>query len=342
MSDSNPTLLVATPLMSSVIRGAGDVLDGIDVIDVAYETSVEERTRRERQHESAASGEDAAPATPEQTEAFAAADMALVFDAPLNLASIAPQLQWIQTIGSGVGHLAASVAGSNVVVTNAAGVAAGPIADWVVGRLLEVHKNFDVHRRLQAERRWTFALGSDIAGTTVLIVGLGAIGRAVARRLQAFDVNLIGIRRSYQPGMTDPDVDELVGPDQLHEAMSRSDAVVVAAASNDESDTMFDAAAFDAMRDGSIFINVARGHLVDEPVLISSLESGKLRAAAIDVARAEPLPEDDPLWDAPNLAISPHSSATGERYAERVFDLFVENLERFRAGQPLERVVDFG
>jgi phosphoglycerate dehydrogenase-like enzyme len=153
-------------------------------------------------------------------------------------------------------------------------------------------------------------------------------------------VELLGIRRSWAPGATDPDVDELFGPDALHEVLGRADVVVLAAPGSDDNADLFDGAAFAAMKPGAIFVNVARGTLVDETALIDALGSGHLGAAAIDVARAEPLLSDDPLWGAPNLFVSPHSSASVERYGERAFELFCDNLERFVAGVELRNVVD--
>jgi phosphoglycerate dehydrogenase-like enzyme len=153
-------------------------------------------------------------------------------------------------------------------------------------------------------------------------------------------VRLLGVRRSWSPGATDTDVDELFGPGALFEVLARSDVVVLAAPGTDENENLFDDRAFAAMKPGAVFLNVARGTLVDELALVRSLESGHLRAAAIDVARTEPLPPTDPLWSAPNLYISPHSSTSSEGYADRAFDLFCGNLERFVHGEPLVNVVD--
>jgi phosphoglycerate dehydrogenase-like enzyme len=210
----------------------------------------------------------------------------------------------------------------------------------VLPRIQQINKHLPHHVAPARAHRWEMALGGQLQGKTVAVVGLGAIGRESARRLKAFNVNLLGIRRSWKPGAVDPDVDELFGPDQLDAVLERSDIVVLAAPGTDDNENLFDAKAFATMKAGSIFINVARGTLVDEPALIDALERGHLAAAAIDVARAEPIPPEDPLWDAPNLYISPHSSTSGEGYAGRAFDLFCRNLERFVKDEPLENVVD--
>jgi phosphoglycerate dehydrogenase-like enzyme len=200
-----------------------------------------------------------------------------------------------------------------------------------------VYKRLDEHAEQQRAHVWQEAMGALLQGRTAVIVGLGAIGTAVATRLRAFGVHVIGVRRT--PGVAS-DVDELVGPDQLHATLGRAHIVVVAAPGTAANENMFDATAFAAMRSGSLFVNVARGLLVDEDALVDALRSGHLRAAAIDVAREEPLPSDSPLWDTPNLAISPHSSASAERYLERVGELFYDNLARYVAGEELRNVVD--
>jgi phosphoglycerate dehydrogenase-like enzyme len=236
--------------------------------------------------------------------------------------------------------VSAGIAGTGIVLTNGAGIGSPPIAEWVLARVLQIVKNLPRHDANAREHLWRTAHGGQLARRTMAIVGLGAIGRAVAVRARAFGVHLIGIRRSWTPGATDDAVDELVGPGALLDVLGRSDVVVLTAPGTDDNRDLFDRVAFATMKPGAIFVNVARGMLVDEPALIAALESGHLSAAAIDVARREPLPPDDPLWSAPNLFISPHSSAGGEGYSERAFDLFCANLARFVAGEPLLNVVD--
>ena len=265
----------------------------------------------------------------------------LTLNAPLDLPRLAPRLRWIQAIGSGVGQFVPSnLSAGGITLTNAAGIGAVPIAEWVLGRVLSVYKRFDEHEAQQRRHEWAEALGARLEGRTALIVGVGAIGTAVAVRLRAFGVRTIGVKRSYTPGMSNADVDELIGPADLPAALPRAHVVIVAAPGSAANENLFDATAFAAMRPGAVFVNVARGSLVDEDALLAALRSGHLRAAAIDVAREEPLPSHSPLWDAPNLAISPHSSTSGDRYLERVVDLFVDNFARYTAGDPLRNVVD--
>jgi phosphoglycerate dehydrogenase-like enzyme len=311
----------------------------VEVRAAAYDLNHAEQTRRS--HE---------PGAPDLTEiaigaelraALADAEVMLTLNAPLDLPRLAPRLRWIQAMGSGVGQFVPSnLPAGGITLTNAAGVGAAPIAEWVVGRVLAVYKRFDEHAEQQRRHEWAEALGALLEGRTALVVGLGAIGSAVAVRLRAFGVHTIGVKRSYTPGMTDPVADELIGPADLLATLPRAHVVIVAAPGTAANENLFDAAAFGAMRPGALFVNVARGTLVDEAALIDALRSGHLRAAAIDVAREEPLPTGSPLWDTPNLAISPHSSASADRYLERVVDLFADNLGRYAAGRPLRNVVD--
>jgi phosphoglycerate dehydrogenase-like enzyme len=276
-----------------------------------------------------------------QRSAFGRAEVLFGLDAPFDVAVVAPRLRWIQAMGSGVGQFAAShIDEAGIVLTNAAGVGAPSIAEFVVGRVLELYKDFAGLSGLQERHDWSPHYGRLLWGSTVGIVGLGAIGQAVADRLKPFGVRVLAIRRSWRPGMGAASVDELFGPASLHPLLSRSDVVVLAAAGTPETDNLIDRAAIEAMKAGAIFVNVARGNMVDEPALIEALEAGRLAGAALDVARDEPLPPGSSLWDVPNLLISPHSSPSQDRYFEMVFELFVDNLGRYVSGQPLRNVVD--
>ena len=275
--------------------------------------------------------------------ALARAEVMMTLDAPLDLPRYAPHLRWIQAMGSGVGQFVPSrLQDGPIVLTNAAGVAAVPIAEWVMAQVLAVYKRLEEHAAQQRAHHWEPRLGTVVAGRRALVVGVGAIGTEVARRLRDFGVHVVGVRRSWTPGLSSPETDELIGPDRMIEALGSVHIVVVCAPGTAANENLFDATAFGAMRRGGVFVNVARGSLVDEPALMEALRTGHLRAAAIDVTRQEPLPADSPLWDTPNLAISPHSSASADRYLERVAELFYDNLSRYVAGQDLVNVVDVG
>jgi phosphoglycerate dehydrogenase-like enzyme len=278
--------------------------------------------------------------TDDRRAVWGSAEVVMALDLPKGIDELSPNLRWVQAIGAGIDHLQETGLADHVVVTNAVGVAAVPIAEFVIARLLGVWKRFADLDELQRARTWRATFGRVFDGSTVGLVGLGAIGGAVAVRARALGARTIGIRRSYQPGDTSPLCDELYGTDSLHDVLSRCDAVVLSAPATPDTENMFDAAAFAAMQTGAVFCNVARGSLVDEGALIDALERSHLGAAIIDVARAEPLPPNDPLWDAPNIYISPHSSASQDRYLETLFDLFADNLGRYARGETLRNVVD--
>jgi phosphoglycerate dehydrogenase-like enzyme len=278
--------------------------------------------------------------TDDERAVWARAEATLALDLPPGIGDLAPALRWVQAIGAGIDHLDDAGLPDDCVVTNAAGVAAAPIAEFAFGRLLAVWKHFGEIDEAQRAREWKPKFGALVEGLTIGIIGLGAIGTAVAVRARAFGMTTIGTRRSYKEGQDHPAVDELRGAADLHDVLARCDAVVVSAPGTAETENLFDAAAFAAMKPGALFCNVGRGSLVDEPALIGALESGHLGAAILDVTREEPLPAEDPLWRAPNIWISPHCSTSQERYADKLLDLFADNLGRFTRGEELHNVVD--
>jgi phosphoglycerate dehydrogenase-like enzyme len=279
--------------------------------------------------------------TDAQRDAFGRAEVLLALDLPVGLGTFARALRWVQAIGAGTDHFRGAELGPDVVVTNAAGVAAVPIAEFVIGQLLAVWKRFDQLADQQRRHVWEPAYGRHVSGLALGLVGLGAIGSAVAGRAHALGMRVIAVRQ--RPALDrPPGVDEVVGPAQLHDVLGRVDAVVVCAPATSATEDLFDADAFAAMRPSTVFCNVARGSLVDEGALLEALRSGHPGAAVLDVTREEPLPADSPLWDAPGLRLSSHSSASLDHYVESVFDLFADNLGRYVRGQPLRNVVQPG
>lgn len=275
-----------------------------------------------------------------QREAFGAAKVVVSLNIPLDVAEVAPRLRWVQGVGSGVGQFMASGI-DGLVVTNAAGIGAPPIAEWVVAEVFAIYKRLPLHLEQQRRHHWELAMGSLVMGKRALIVGTGAIGTEVATRLSALGLRVAGVRRRFMAGdPLPPGVSEMYTPDRLLDAAAASDVVIAAVPGIPANADMFGEAFFAAMPAGSVFINVGRGSSVDEAALIATLQSGHLRGAAIDVAKHEPIPADDPLWDAPNLIVSPHSSPSGDGYMERLWDLFCDNLERYIAGTPMRNVVD--
>jgi len=226
-------------------------------------------------------------------------------------------------------------------VTNASGISAASMSEFVIGRLLQIWKRFPETDRHQTAHAYVRTYGRTFAGSVIGIIGLGAIGSAVAERARALGCSVLGSKRT--PATTQgvsSHADEIFAPDQLHEMLGRCDAVVVSAPASPETLHLLDREAFAAMKPGCVLVNVARGSLVDTAALLDAMAEGQVAAAALDVFEEEPLPADSPLWTTENLLISAHSSVSVDRYMDDIFDLFEDNLKRYVAGAPLRNLVD--
>lgn len=276
---------------------------------------------------------------PAARERWETTTVLLTIDLPRPVGELFPQLEWVQSVTAGIDHFDLDELRSlGVLLTTSSGVAAASMAEFVLGRILQEYKHFRTFDDQQREQVWQGRFGSELTGRTIAVVGFGAIGRAVARRAKAFDLEVLGVRASAQRGDTDPDADAMYPPSELDAVLARADIVVAALPSNPQTVGLFDQARFEAMTAGAMFINVGRGSHVDEPALIAALESGSLRAAALDVASVEPLPPGDPLWTAPNLYLSPHTSVSLDRYGVNIVDMTIDNLQRHLSGEPLINV----
>ncbi len=260
--------------------------------------------------------------------------------APADLPRNAPNLRWVQATRSGVGeHLrSAGLDRSAIVFTNCAGVHATPLTEFVILGLLYFNKEVPFLREEQARRSWAPAPTRMLAGSRVLIVGLGGLGRAAAKSLDALGVEVWALRRS----VADPSdgVARLVDHTAFHDALGEVDALVMAAPNTPETYHMIGAAEFAAMRPGAVVVNIARGTLIDEAALADALASGHLGGAALDVVEKEPLSPDSPLWAMPNVLLSPHRMSIVEAENALIVELFVDNLRRFLDGRPLRNVFD--
>ena len=277
----------------------------------------------------------------ERAAALARAEVLVGLHAPRDLMRHASRVRWVHCVASGVEGWADSGASSDrLVVTNSAGIGARSIAEFVMARLLQFWKRLPLIDAAQRERRWAPAYGRTFFGTTMGLIGLGAIGREVARRARAFGAEVLAIKRSWAPGMTSEFADELFGPGDLHEVLGRCDSVVVAAPLTPETEGMIDAAALSAMKPGTVLVNVARGGLIHSDALIETMRAGHLGAAILDVFDEEPLAQASPFWDLPHTWVSPHAAVAVDRYIEDLLELFRENLRRYLDGEDLRNVVD--
>jgi phosphoglycerate dehydrogenase-like enzyme len=248
-------------------------------------------------------------------------------------------LQWIHVAAAGVDTLLfPGLVSSDVVVTNARGTFDRPIAEFVLASVLAHAKLLYESHDLQRRHQWRHRETRGVAGACVLVVGTGAIGRAIARLLAAAGLHVRGAGRS--PDGTDPDFGTLVSSADLPGQVGWADYVVNATPLTDATRGLFGAAVFAAMKPTAHFINIGRGASVVEADLLAALTSHTIDGASLDVFDTEPLPPDSPLWDAPGMVLSPHMSGDVVGWRDTLARQFVDNAKRWLAGLPLVNVVD--
>lgn len=251
------------------------------------------------------------------------------------------QLKWIQTWSAGVDRMPLSELGSKgIQLTNASGVHSIPITEHIFAMILAFTRNLHLAIRQQSNHKWdTSGSFTELAGKTIVIVGVGQIGRHTAKIAQAFGMRTVGVRHS---GKSSPHVEVMYKADQLEEALAEGDYVVNILPLTNETRGLFDKAKFAAMKDSAFFVNVGRGPSVVTDDLIDALRSGALAGAGLDVFEEEPLPSDHPLWTMDNVIMTPHMAGDTDRYSERVMDIFLENLQHYVNREPLSRnVIDY-
>jgi phosphoglycerate dehydrogenase-like enzyme len=258
----------------------------------------------------------------------------------------APRLRWVHSPAAGIaGMLHPEMVASDVVLTNSRGLAAETIAEHVLAVTLALFRRLPLAFRRQSEAVWaqdeisSGAGNRTLAGSRALVIGLGGIGAAVARRLHARDARVSAIRR--RPELPLPQgVTSVHPPAALVDCLRDADIVVIAAPQTRETRALIGEPELAAMKADAVLVNVSRGGLVDEPALAAALGKGRLAGAALDVFRHEPLGPDHPLWHVPNLLITPHTSGFRRDHWDAATDLFAANLSRFERGEPLLNVVD--
>ncbi len=251
------------------------------------------------------------------------------------------RLRWIHSASAGVDRVTTSlVRERGLIVTNARGVFSRPIAEYVVMMSLAISRRLPQLLELQRERTWQPLRGRELSQLTIGIVGYGSIGFELGRLLAPFGSRILATRRHPERGTGDAPNVELHGLGELDEVLRASDIVVVAAPLTDETAGLIGAEQLAQMREDAWLINIARGRLIDEIALRRALASGWIGGAVLDVFGEEPLGPDSPLYDTPNLIITPHTSWASDRVAERTVDLFIENLRSYRAGTAMSNMVD--
>lgn len=249
------------------------------------------------------------------------------------------RLRWIQSSAAGLDHcLTPEVIDSPIVVSSASGLFADQVAEQTIGLLLGLVRAAPVFFRAQAKREFIRRPTGDLHRKTVGIVGLGGNGTRIAEVLRPWKTRLIAtdVFADDKPAC----VDELWPADRLSQLLAESDYVILCAPLNEQTHHLLGARELATMRREALLINVARGPIVDEAALVASLQSGQLAGAGLDVTEVEPLPLDSPLWEIPNVLITPHVGAQSARRVDDTTDLICENLRRYFAGRPLLNRVD--
>ena len=234
-------------------------------------------------------------------------------------------LRYIQLTSAGYDRMPMDyIAEHGITIRNAAGVYSAPMAEWTVMALLELFKNADKSRDNQLARRWEKDRSwRELGGKTACVVGFGAYGQAVAKGLKAFDMTVRVVNRTKKES---PFVDSFHPLEELEQVLAVSDVVVLAIALAEGTESLIDLQRIQAMKPSAVLINAARGGLVDENALAEALQSGHLAGAALDVFRQEPLPESSPLWDLPNVILTPHNSFVGEGNHGRMMEVVKRNI----------------
>ena len=248
------------------------------------------------------------------------------------------RLKWLNTFSAGVDPLAKSkIADMPITVTNAKGVHGRSMALTTLGYCIAHLRKFWDIRENQKKHVWKKPDLDEAAGKTLGIVGAGSIGECVAEYAKAVGFKVIGVKRSV---VQLEHFDEMYSDKEMDKALGMMDFVVVLTPLTDKTHHLINADRFAAMKKGAFFINIARGGVVDHVALINALQSGHLSGAAIDAADPEPLPPDSPLWDMPDVFITPHCSADSPFLVDRAVEQFCRNIENFKANKPMFNVVD--
>jgi D-2-hydroxyacid dehydrogenase (NADP+) len=277
---------------------------------------------------------------------IADADVAFTPFLTPELVATAPRLEWVHSPAAAVERLLplAALGARGITISNSRGVQAVPMAESVMGGLLVLARKYDRMLEAQREHRWIQnELVDDwpwlLDEKAMTIVGLGTIGVEIAKRAHAFGMRVTGVRR--HPDRDKPAwVDRVVGADRLHDALAGCDVLVLAAPGVAATHAMIGARELALLNPGAVLVNVARAAIVDQQALMQGLESGRLGGAVLDVFETEPLDPASPLWSMRNVVITPHSSGFRSTHWHDVIALFVDNMTRYRAAQPLRHVVD--
>jgi len=251
----------------------------------------------------------------------------------------APRLKWIQTTAAGLDKLLTpELCARGITITNASGIHASAVAETGWALAIGIARGLPTFFKQQQQHVWKWGPLYDLFGATAGIIGLGGIGRQFARVATAFDMRVIAVDPHLS---TKPDnVAELWRMDRLGDLLRQSDLVLISCPYTRETHHLIDRERLAMMKPTAILVNIARGGIVDEAALVDALRAGKLAGAGLDVCETEPLPASSPLWDAPNLLLTPHCAGLSHHRMRKLIEFFCENLRRYQSGQPLLNIVD--
>ena len=335
--------MIASPLEPELVER---VRDATAVREVLYDASLLPAPRYPNDHR----GDDVvrdAPSERRWDEMLARANV--LFGYPLETGAglkaalqLGPHVGFVQGTSAGMGahirraHLTAETL-ARVRFASAAGVHAQMLAEFVFYGLLALRKDAARLARMRAERSWTHYAMGELEGSTLAVVGMGQIGKAVTQLARAFAMRVVVVARhtNYQPL-----AERAYPPERLHDALRLADAVVVTLPATERTEGLLDAEALAVLKPSAVFVNVGRGSVVDQDALVAMLAGDRLAGAVLDVFAEEPLPPEHPLWTMENVILSPHTAALSFSENRRIVDLFCDNLARYAAQRPLRNAVN--
>lgn len=259
-----------------------------------------------------------------------------------SLLKYAKNLKWLHLSSIGVDkHIDKSIyANPGIKLTNSSGISGKPISDHIIGLMIALTRNFKFFFMNQAKHEWVKRdPQKDMFGSTALLVGLGDVGKTLAKKLKALDMYTIAVKRTLSDK---PDyIDEIFTVDHLDEVLPRADFVILCLATTPETIGIINSKRIECMKRDAYIINIGRGLLIDQDALYNALLNKRIAGAAIDVSTPEPLPPDNPLWTLDNLIITPHCSGKSLSTTDRQYSVFRDELRRFSAGEELHNLIDF-
>jgi phosphoglycerate dehydrogenase-like enzyme len=342
MSETTYTLLITTYLEPEHVEQIRAVSPRLHVI---YEPELIPSARYAGDHYNSITRSPAQEAR--WLELLQQADILFDFDPTHrnDLPALAPRVRWVQCSSAGIGQMVRRLGYDKsmpeAVFTTSSGVHATPLAEFCALAMLMHSRGLLQMIEQQRQKQWIRYAGTDLPGKTLAILGVGKIGSEVARVGRSLGLRVIGTKRTVAG--VDPaslHLDALYGPDQLPEVLAQAEYLVIVTPHTDQTERLLGAHELALLPRGAVLINIGRGAVLDEHVLIEALQNGQIGAAALDVFEAEPLPATSPLWDMPNVLVSPHSGSTSDRENARLTELFCANLRRYLAGEPLMNVLD--